>query len=87
MKNDDIKTLAEALQHSKDEKESMTKINKVFRNKSCASLVAEFKHLMPEMQGKEISKALLVLVLAILHKKRQCFGAASKSIGFRRTNP
>lgn len=68
MKNDDIKTLAEALQHSKDEKESMTKINKVLRNKSCASLVAELKHLMPEMQGKEINKALLVLVLAILHK-------------------
>lgn len=68
MKNDDIKTLAEALQHSKDEKESMTKINKVLRNKSCATLVAELKHLMPEMQGKEINKALLVLVLAILHK-------------------
>lgn len=68
MTNDDIKTLAEALQHSKDEKESMTKINKVLRNKSCATLVAELKHLMPEMQGKEINKALLVLVLAILHK-------------------
>lgn len=68
MTNNDIKTLAEALQHSKDEKESMTKINKVLRNKSCATLVAEFKHLIPEMQGKEINKALLVLVLAILHK-------------------
>ena len=68
MTNDDIKTLAEALQHSKDEKESMTKINKILRNKSCATLIAEFKHLMPEMQGKEINRALLVLMLAILHK-------------------
>lgn len=69
MTNDDIRMLADALQHSENEKESMAKINKVLRNKSCATLIGEFKCLMPQIPRKEINKALLVLVLAIIHKK------------------
>lgn len=43
MTNDDIKTFADALQHSegegKSEKESKVQINKVLRNKSCTTMI------------------------------------------------
>lgn len=68
MTNDDIKLLAEALQHRENEKESLAKINKILRNKSCRTLVSEFKCFMPKIKDKERNKALLFLVLAILRK-------------------
>ena len=37
MTNDDIKKLAEALQHRENAKDSKVQINKVLRNKSCAT--------------------------------------------------
>ena len=46
MTNDDIKKLAEALQHRENAKDSKVQINKVLRNKSCATIIREFKHLM-----------------------------------------
>lgn len=69
MTNDDIKKLAEALQYSENEKDSKVKINKVLRNKSCVTIISEFKQLMPEIQDKKnINKSLLILVLSVLHK-------------------
>lgn len=68
MTNDDIKLLAGALQHRENEKESLAKINKILRNKSCRTLVGEYKCFMPEIRDKERNKALLFLVLAILRK-------------------
>lgn len=68
MTNDDIKKLAEALQHRENAKDSKVQINKVLRNKSCATIIREFKHLMPEIHNKDRNKSLLILVLSILHK-------------------
>ena len=68
MTNDDIKLLAETLQHRENEKESLAKINKILRNKSCRTLVGEFKCFMPKIKDKERNKVLLFLVLAILRK-------------------
>lgn len=68
MTNDDIKKLAEALQHRENEKDSKIQINKVFRNKSCVTIIKEFKILMPEIQNKDRNKALLIVVLSILYK-------------------
>lgn len=63
MTNDDIKKLAEALQHRENAKDSKVQINKVLRNKSCATIIREFKHLMPEIHNKDRNKSLLILVL------------------------
>lgn len=68
MTYDDIKKLAEALLHQENEKDSKVQINKVLRNKSCVTIIREFKHLMPEIQNKDRNKALLILVLSVLHK-------------------
>ena len=68
MTNEKIKKLAEALQHRENAKDSKVQINKVLRNKSCATIIREFKHLMPEIHNKDRNKSLLILVLSILHK-------------------
>lgn len=68
MTNDDIKKLADALQHSENEKNAKVQMNKVLRNKSCGTIIREFKGLMPELQDKDRNKALLIIVLSILNK-------------------
>lgn len=78
MTNDDIKKLAEALQHKENAKDSKVQINKVLRNKSCVTIIREFKHLMPEIPNKDRSKSLLILVLSILHKNVGLFDNLQK---------
>lgn len=79
MTNDDIKKLAEALQYSENGKDSKVKINKVLRNKSCVTIISEFKQLMPEIQDKkDINKSLLILVLSVLHKNVGLFDNLQK---------
>lgn len=79
MTNDDIKKLAEALQYSENGKDSKVKINKVLRNKSCVTIISEFKQLMPEIQDKkDINKSLLILVLSVLHKNVGLFDHLQK---------
>lgn len=68
MTNDDIKKLAEALEHRENKKDSKVQINKVLRNKSCITIIKEFKNLMPEIQNRNRDKSLLIVVLSILYK-------------------
>lgn len=80
MTKDDIKNLAEVLQYSENTKDSKKQINKIFRNKSCVTLIGEFKHLMPQIQNKDRSKALLILVLSILHKRVSLIDSLQKTL-------
>lgn len=68
MTNDDIKKLAEALEHRENTKDSKVQINKVLRNKSCITIIKEFKNLMPQIKNKDRNKSLLIVVLSILYK-------------------
>ena len=68
MTTDDIKNLAEALQYGENAKESKAQINKVLGNKSCVTIIKEFKNLMPELQNKNRNKGLLIVILSILYK-------------------
>lgn len=68
MTTDDIKNLAEALQYGENAKDSKAQINKVLGNKSCVTIIKEFKNLMPELQNKNRNKGLLIVILSILYK-------------------
>lgn len=65
---DDIKKLAEVLQHKENAKDTKRKINRVFTNKSCATIIKELNVLMQQLEKKRRPKALLLVVLSLLHK-------------------
>ena len=65
---DDLKYLAETWRQKDGRKDTKTEMNRIFRNKSCNTVIRELAKLLPQMPGKNQNEAVFIVVLCLLHR-------------------
>jgi hypothetical protein len=80
MTTDDIHTLAAILQYKEKLPNSRQQLNRIFRNKSCATIVKELKALIQTLPKKDRHAALLIVVLSLLYKKLSLMNDIQKAL-------
>ena len=76
----DVKNLSKALQHKEDADDTLRQINRIFRNKSCRTIIKEVKLLMQQLSGNDGSKALFLVVLSLLYKNVDLIDQIQKAL-------
>jgi hypothetical protein len=76
----DISALAAILQHKEKLPNARQQLNRIFRNKRCTTIVKELKALMQTMPTKDGHKALLIVVLSLLHKNLNLMDDIQKAL-------